>query len=399
MAGEPLREMASQRSLCQIKGMLLKSTKTEFVPEISSKWLDCLCHVPSFRMLIMYATLPDTLHGHKDIFPSFGYERGLLGDIQSTSPTENLANHKQMANHLPALIDPWLEAFVATDWLSFRTHGLAAVRFLRNIQLQPAILQSAVRFWDPDVHVFRFGDDELCPTVEELQGYLQSFASHLIVIPPYRKSMSKLLKTSLDITTGAAESLLSGGQINIMRLMEWYGPEGDTGDMAWQARRHFALVISVLAAYLLVSPTGQVNPSLVSVATQLGGRRNVVPMVLAETLIGLDLVASGQTMIFGGSPLLSQLWLSDKLGLIAAPVANWPRLPGQMHQREMLYPEMPTAEWVRFMNELPSEEITWRHEELGILDMAVKSAGYERVVIAGLSSHSTFLAISFGSSG
>ena len=63
----------------------------------------------------------------------------------------------------------------------------------------------------------------------------------------------------------------------------------------------------MLAAYLLVSPNGRVNPSLVSVATQLSDRRNVVPMVLAETLIGLDLVATGQTIIFGGSPLLLQV--------------------------------------------------------------------------------------------
>ncbi|KAI8560121.1 hypothetical protein RHMOL_Rhmol04G0231300 [Rhododendron molle] len=225
-----------------------------------------------------------------------------------------------MANHLPALIDTWLETFVATDWLSFRTHGLAAFHFFRNIRLRPEILQSAVRFWDPVVHVFRYGDNELCPIVEEFQAYLQGFASHMIVIPPYRKRMSKLLKTSLNITTGAAESLLSGRQINVMRLMEWYGPEGNTGDMALQACRRFALVISVLTVYLL-------------------------------------------------------LWLSDKLGLIAAPEANWPRLPKRMHQREMLYPEMSTEEWIRFMDELSPEEITWRHEVLDIPDMAVKSAG------------------------
>ncbi|KAI8542715.1 hypothetical protein RHMOL_Rhmol08G0160600 [Rhododendron molle] len=113
-----------------------------------------------------------------------------------------------------------------------------------------------------------------------------------------------------------------------------------------EARRRFALVISGLAAYLLVSPNGQVDPSLVSVATQLSARRNVVPMVLAEMLIGLDLASTGQIMVFGGSPLLLQLWLSDKLGLIAAPETNWPHLLGWMHQRGMLYPEMTIEEWL-----------------------------------------------------
>ncbi|KAI8542626.1 hypothetical protein RHMOL_Rhmol08G0152100 [Rhododendron molle] len=101
-----------------------------------------------------------------------------------------------MANHLPTLIGPWLEAFVARDWLSFRTHGLAAFRFLRSIRLRPEILWPALWFWDPDMHVFRFGDNELCPTVEEFQAYLQGFTSSVVVVPPYRKSMSKLLKTA-----------------------------------------------------------------------------------------------------------------------------------------------------------------------------------------------------------
>ncbi|KAI8524688.1 hypothetical protein RHMOL_Rhmol13G0167700 [Rhododendron molle] len=126
-----------------------------------------------------------------------------------------------MANHLPTLIGPWLETFVVSDWLSLWTHGLAAFRFLRSIRLRPEILWSALRFWDPGMHVFRFGDNELCPTVEEFQAYLQGLAFSVIVVPPYRKSISKLLKTSLNISNGTSESLLNGGQINIMRLMEW----------------------------------------------------------------------------------------------------------------------------------------------------------------------------------
>ncbi|KAI8542866.1 hypothetical protein RHMOL_Rhmol08G0173300 [Rhododendron molle] len=198
---------------------------------------------------------------------------------------------------------------------AFNDHNLHVYRCSRNDRdfeepLPDSItwLESRYIKWlhkeDRDMHVFIFGDNELCPTVEEFQAYLQGFASSMIVVPPYRKSMSKLLKSSLNISTGAAESLLSGGQINIMCLMEWYEPEGDTGDMALQAPRRFALVISVLAAYLLVSQNGQVDPSLVSVPAQLGARRNVVPMVLAKTLIGLDLASTDQTIVFGGSPLL-----------------------------------------------------------------------------------------------
>lgn len=223
---------------------------------------------------------------------------------EKSSPKSRSFTTPTMVNNLPILISPWLEAFVAGDWLSFRSHELAAFRFLRNVRLHPKLLKAALRFWDLDVHVLRFGDNELCPTVEEFQAYLQGFASSVIVVPPYRKSMPKLLKSYLNISGGAAKSLLSSSQINVMRLMEWYGPKGNTKDTAVQARRQFALAISVLAAYMLVSPDGRVNPSLVSVAAQMGTRRNVVPLVLLETLIGLDLVYTGQRNTFSSSPLL-----------------------------------------------------------------------------------------------
>ncbi|KAI8542654.1 hypothetical protein RHMOL_Rhmol08G0154900 [Rhododendron molle] len=285
-----------------------------------------LAGLTSFTFYILGQTLRQL--GRNQESRCFGRERFGLPtfDSHNLQAYQYSWNNRELEEPLPDPIT-WLESHYV-KWL----HREVKARLGDTSE-------SAVRFWDPAVHEIRFGDNELCPTVEEFQAHLQSFASHTIVVPPYRKSMSKLLKTSMNITTGAAESLLSDGQVNIMRLME----------------------------------------------------RNVVPMVLAETLVGLDLVANGQTMIFGGSPLLLQLWLSDKFGLIAAPEVNWPRLPGRMHQREMLYLEMSTEEWIRFLDELSPEEITWRHEVLDIPDMAVKSAGYDRVAIAGLCSFTFYI--------
>jgi hypothetical protein len=66
----------------------------------------------------------------------------------------------------------------------------------------------------------------------------------------------------------------------------------------------------LLAAYFLVPSDGHVSSALVSVAMQIEARKDVVPMVLAETLMGLDKVRSGETGTFGGSPLLLQVGFS-----------------------------------------------------------------------------------------
>ncbi|KAI8547641.1 hypothetical protein RHMOL_Rhmol07G0211300 [Rhododendron molle] len=198
-----------------------------------------------------------------------------------------------MENPLPTLIRPWLVQFLSIDWLNFQSHGLASFRYLRHVPLRPALLRAALHFWDPDVHVFRFGDDEMCQTVEEFQAYLHTFASPTLVVALHQVSMPGLLASSLNISRGLANTILEDGQINIMCLIERYSPDDDLEDEAMQARCHFALVICLLAAYLFIPVDGRVSPLLVSVAAQMGTRRNVVPLVLAETLMGLDLVYTG----------------------------------------------------------------------------------------------------------
>ncbi|KAI8559989.1 hypothetical protein RHMOL_Rhmol04G0220000 [Rhododendron molle] len=81
----------------------------------------------------------------------------------------------------------------------------------------------------------------------------------------------------------------ASGQINIMCLIETYSPNGDLDNDVVQARRRFALVICLLAAYLLIPANGRVSPLLVSIVAQLGTRRNMIPLVLTEMLLGLDL--------------------------------------------------------------------------------------------------------------
>ena len=57
----------------------------------------------------------------------------------------------------------------------------------------------------------------------------------------------------------------------------------------------------------------------------------------------------------------------------------------------MIYPEMLEGEWFVFMQQIAPSEIVWRHGALNIADMATNSAGFERMVIAGLSSFTFYI--------
>ncbi|KAI8568254.1 hypothetical protein RHMOL_Rhmol02G0184000 [Rhododendron molle] len=228
-----------------------------------------------------------------------------------------------MALSLTGLLRPWLASMEGVDWLNFRAHGFYSMRYLRNIRLRPELLRAAVSFWDPEVHVFRFGDQELCPTVEEFRAYLGGFGSGEVIIPPVRESAYRVLVAALGLSDNAARYLVRNGHLNAMRLIELFSPPGDLRDMTYQTRRMIALCMCLLAAYLLVPSAGHASSALASVVVQVEARKDVIPMVLAETLIGLDKFCSGETETFGGSPLLLQIWLCDKVNVLTIPPSNW----------------------------------------------------------------------------
>lgn len=137
--------------------------------------------------------------------------------------------------------------------------------------------------------------------------YLGYFESNFTVIPPLRVSMAGILRVKLGVSDGLSKFLVRGGELNVMRLIEIFMQDGDPYDFVWQSRLLSALCMCLLAAYLLVSPDGRASHLLVGVTAQIEERRDVVPMVLAETLIGLDTGHAGQSRYYGGSPLLLQV--------------------------------------------------------------------------------------------
>ncbi|KAI8537837.1 hypothetical protein RHMOL_Rhmol09G0055100 [Rhododendron molle] len=298
----------------------------------------------------------------------------------------------KMENPLAAMLDPWLTRPETIDWESPRSQCLSSIRDLRFMEARPEFLEAALVYWDPAVHVFCFYDDEMCPTVEEFQAYLRGFTDcEVLAIPPFQEDMSQLLEAKLNIPDELSASIIQNGNLNIVRLIELYGPEGALGDYVGQAHRRFVLSVYTLAAYMLIPANGEVSPSIVSMALQMDARKNIMPVVLAETLMGLDLVKSGQTSWFSGCPLLLQLWLSDKVGVLEAPEASFEGFPRQLVERPMVYPELTVDIWYAFLNDMQSEDIVWRCPWLNLPAMTVKSAGFKRVILAGLTSFTFYI--------
>ena len=134
--------------------------------------------------------------------------------------------------------------------------------------------------------------------MEEFHAYLGGFNLETPVIPLHGVNFADVLSAKLEISNKAAKSMLQGGTINIPRIIAQFRPEG------------FALCLCLLAAFLFVQSDGQANSSLVGIAMQIEERKDVAPMVLAETLMGLGRVHAGDINVFEGSALLLQVGFS-----------------------------------------------------------------------------------------
>ncbi|KAI8568338.1 hypothetical protein RHMOL_Rhmol02G0190400 [Rhododendron molle] len=77
-----------------------------------------------------------------------------------------------MESPLAAILDPWLMQPETIDWERPHSQCLASIRDLRFMEPRSELLLAPMEYWDPVMHVFRFHNDEMCPTVEEFQAYL-----------------------------------------------------------------------------------------------------------------------------------------------------------------------------------------------------------------------------------
>ena len=85
---------------------------------------------------------------------------------------------------------------------------------------------------------------------------------------------------------------------------------------------------------------------------------NTTSLILVETLLGLDSVfLGGESQIFLGSPLTSQIWLMERLDMIAMPtIADYG--PGNFLNRTVLKTECQIkSNWVKFLNKKSSVSI------------------------------------------
>ena len=87
---------------------------------------------------------------------------------------------------------------------------------------------------------------------------------------------------------------------------------------------------------------------------------NLVSLILAKTLLGLDVVFhGGESPNFLRSPLTLQIWLMERLDMIAKPTIGNYR-PSSFLSKTVIKTECQTeSDWVKFLNKKSRTLIQW----------------------------------------
>ena len=88
-------------------------------------------------------------------------------------PHFNIDLH-QMEKFLTQNLTTWIANLDGSEKLNFRGFGVNALFTLSRTPLHFSFLHAAARFWNLMTHVFSFGEQEICPAIEEFRALMES---------------------------------------------------------------------------------------------------------------------------------------------------------------------------------------------------------------------------------
>ena len=147
---------------------------------------------------------------------------------------------------------------------------------------------------------------ELCPLPEDFKAILGSRLDSAcqIAIPPVQTpdlhSIQHQMARMFNIPPQSSFQHILGNGIVMSSILEAVMAMDNT--KAYWLRM---LALYIYAQFLLVSPSGNCDSKMLNILDQVEGGLNPFPLILAETIIGLDNFS--KTRRFSGSPMLLEV--------------------------------------------------------------------------------------------
>ena len=217
-----------------------------------------------------------------------------------------------------------------------------------------------MKFWDLEDHVFQFNTTELCPTIQEFSAILGYDPGKKFVAVSCDPRHMESLSDALGLPTTIIDSMIEGHMVNLCAIISRLIDKctyGVTDNM----QKNSGLALCMVGKLLRCSGRcGFVDARVISVVNQIKDGDNLVSLILAETLLGLDAIFhGGESQKFSWSHLTLQIWLMEGLDMIAKPTtSNYG--PSSFLSRVVIKTECQTEiDWMKFLDKKSSSSIQW----------------------------------------
>lgn len=120
-------------------------------------------------------------------------------------------------------LQDWIINLDGSEKVNFCGFGLNALFPLSLTSLCFPFLHAAALCWNPITHVFHFGSQEMCPTLEEFQALMESHRDKEIMFQP-RFGHAQALGRMCGLTLHEARSLAYNRELGIPVLISQFSP-------------------------------------------------------------------------------------------------------------------------------------------------------------------------------
>ena len=131
----------------------------------------------------------------------------------------SMANNQNFPHSTIHDINRWIRSFDFSTKSNFIGYKLEGVKTLRNVKIKWDFLRAAMKFWDPEDHVFRFKTAELCPTIEEFSAILGYDPGKKYVAISCDPRHREILSNALGLPTSITSSMIEGHMVNLRAVL------------------------------------------------------------------------------------------------------------------------------------------------------------------------------------
>ncbi|XP_077250468.1 serine/threonine-protein phosphatase 7 long form homolog [Tasmannia lanceolata] len=287
----------------------------------------------------------------------------------------------------------WINGLQQVEGINLGMVGLCSLRNLATVCVDWGLIRTAISCWDPELHVFRFGMQELCPTHEDICMMLCISPDRPLFKPSFKEGYDEALSRLIGVPQKSLAHYRQASSIFVHKLVQVFSPSREL-DKEYRRCRENALALCAHPMFLFpgrLESSDLIPLYFVDLVDQVREGANLAPTVLAELFDSLDSACRSTGSDFSGSSVILYVWLVERLRILAPPplpIRAWTR---SFNTREVLLSFDGRDSWAIWLEGHESKDIEWTLPWLPISSVVFETSGQKCVRIMGFQSTSFYL--------